>query len=328
MGKTTIESLEASGRIGYDIETGAVLQLDMMVPGTFPDNPENAGYIVRKLLSDSVEFITDVNNDKKEYQLSAPYFLESKRVSLKPGFTRIAKEYADAKIAFQTMEKRRVNAAREYSIILAQTKELEQRFEEFEEQKSRFEHLEIVAKYLEGRIKYAVSYDTRPKWGKVEHILHKEGESDKYMRLVSLFGRSDGDISFRCTSYSDGSGSIDFKVGLFEFEEDARNEWLRFMKSQFEKFMQKPENNYYSLSALVEAAILQVAPIPKDVFDVLQLRYKHTILNKWAETAKTFRTLEAEKEQCTRGYLKIGNAVMNWEQVKFHTSKILPGDKL
>ncbi len=59
------------------------------------------------------------------------------------------------------------------------------------------------------------------------------------MRLLSLYGSSNGDVTFRISDYHDGSGS-DKKVFFFKSKEDA----LFFLQSEFDK---KEKYEYYDI---------------------------------------------------------------------------------
>lgn len=58
------------------------------------------------------------------------------------------------------------------------------------------------------------------------------------MRLLSLYGRTDGNLEFRINSYSDGSGSDD-EVTFFKSKEKA----LIFMQNEFDKIKEYSNDN-------------------------------------------------------------------------------------
>jgi len=94
------------------------------------------------------------------------------------------------------------------------------------------------------------------------------------MRLLSLYGRTDGSLEFRINSYSDGSGS-DEPVVFFKSKEEA----LIFMQNEFDKIKE------YSVSYL-ETAKKYNLNLDNEKLEALKEKRKETI-NKYIEETKT-----------------------------------------
>lgn len=78
------------------------------------------------------------------------------------------------------------------------------------------EHFQLLTDYIVGNIKWVVVIDRTPKIIPFEQF---EREYEGQLRLISIFGRSDGNVTYAQGSYSDYSGSIDSFIPFTDYEE-------------------------------------------------------------------------------------------------------------
>lgn len=105
------------------------------------------------------------------------------------------------------------------------------------------------------------------------------------MRLLSLYGRSDGSIEYRINSYSDGSGSDD-EVVFFKSEKDA----LEFMQNEFDKVKE------YSISYL-ETAKKYNLKLDSEKLEVYTNKQKEGIKKQIEETKLKLDQLKESLKQ-------------------------------
>lgn len=75
---------------------------------------------------------------------------------------------------------------------------------------SRYKALELIEDFVEGRITHCVitsEYGRKVEVKPISEALKKDDRYDRGMKLLSLFGGSNGELTWRRNRYSDGSGS-------------------------------------------------------------------------------------------------------------------------
>lgn len=88
--------------------------------------------------------------------------------------------------------------------------------------------LQRIVDCLDGRMKFALVMPRygAPRFGPIAEVLASKDDYGRArdQKLVTLFGESNGDLSWRVNEYSDGSGSYPATILLFETEQECRDE--------------------------------------------------------------------------------------------------------
>lgn len=168
----------------------------------------------------------------------------------------------------------------------------------------KYKGLELVEDFIEGRITHVVIVDYQgPKVGKFEDLA-AYFDSDGWRRkqegfkLISLFGKSKGDMEFRIHDYPDGSGSTN-AIYPFTSEEDAiakRNELLlntvELSRAYIsDKAMQKSPHMVFGA---VSKALAYDLPVPADLMEVHDQYVKDTAAKNKATLEKEIAEREAK----------------------------------
>ncbi len=133
------------------------------------------------------------------------------------------------------------------------------------------EKLDQLISFVSGRSKFIVM-DT---YSDVEISDYDESITDKEygrfdaLRLISVFGRSDGELEFRKNNYSDGSGSWRTVIPC-----ETKEEALGILKEKFNaKINEKGVNSY-----LLKTAEKYNLEIPEDALKVYKDKQRETVL--------------------------------------------------
>lgn len=103
------------------------------------------------------------------------------------------------------------------------------------------------------------------------------------MRLLSLYGESNGDLTFRINEYSDGSGNGDKKVYFFKSKESA----IIFIQSEFSKL-----EKYYDWN--VETAKKYNLDIDAEKLEAYKEEKRQGVLKAIEESTKRLNVLNGE----------------------------------
>lgn len=168
---------------------------------------------------------------------------------------------------------------------------------------AKYKGLELVEDFIEGRITHVVIVDYRGvtvgKFDELtayfddEHLWRRKQEGFK---LISLYGRSKGDLEFRLHDYPDGSGSTK-AIYPFMSEEDAiakRNELLLESVERSRAYISDRANpkHPYHVSVAVTNALKYGLSIPDDLMKV----HEDHIRDAAAKNKATLEKEIAERE--------------------------------
>lgn len=149
------------------------------------------------------------------------------------------------------------------------------------------EKLDQLISFISGRSKFIVM----DAYSDIEIADYDESITDKdygrfdALRLVSIFGRTDGELEFRRNDYSDGSGSWRTVIPC-----ETKEEALEILKNRFfDKLDEKGANNY-----LLKTAEKYNLEIPEDILKVYRDKQKEQVLNNIKHQEEI---LEKYKEQ-------------------------------
>lgn len=166
----------------------------------------------------------------------------------------------DAKITNKHQELR--DTQKEIDAKIAETVELEKRAK-------LHNQLRYVFDFLDGKITHIVKkhYSSFT----IESLEDALNDGDYKPRLISLFGRSKGDLDWRIHAYSDTSGLDEAFVPCRSLE-DAQTVCYALAKESFE--LNKEANNMPALSYLYEAMLKNKLDAPQDLKDLV-LKYRN-----------------------------------------------------
>lgn len=105
--------------------------------------------------------------------------------------------------------------------------------------------------------------------------------SNQDTKLLTLFGRSDGDLAWRLNQYYDGSGSHFAAYPCLSYEE-ATTKLIELTDGDFKEFRDKGKN-WYSLKNAVESLVDAGLPVPDDIKVVLDKHDKEDAERELAE---------------------------------------------
>lgn len=168
----------------------------------------------------------------------------------------------------------------------------------------KYKGLELVEDFIEGRITHVVIVDySGPKVGKFEDLaayFDSDGWKRKQegFKLISLYGRSKGDMQFRIHDYADGSGSSN-AIYPFMSEEDAiakRNELLlEAVETSRAYISEKAATKSPSMVfSSVSKALAHDLPVPGDLKAVHDQYIKDTAIKNKAVLEKEIAEREAK----------------------------------
>lgn len=151
--------------------------------------------------------------------------------------------------------------------VLATERDLVQRLAKLK----KFKGLERIEDFIEGRITHVVTkeYDD---W-KIQLLSEFEADDDGWsrkpcgLRLISLFGKSGGDLAWKVNDYKDGSGSWKEMIPCASEDEakTRRDEWIvAEIKEQFGAF--KPSSPHWFIT-YVTTAVKYGVSLSEEIMD-------------------------------------------------------------
>jgi len=135
-------------------------------------------------------------------------------------------------------------------------------------ERERFAQLKTLDDYIAGRITHFFvleGYADRASIQTKDQFLkaNRDRDYDRSMRLVSLFGDSNGNLSWRVDSYSDGSGGSHGRCFAATSHEEAIQHASKWLDSRYAE-VRKQEKKYES-SSLARAAHQFNLVVPDDI---------------------------------------------------------------
>jgi hypothetical protein len=132
-----------------------------------------------------------------------------------------------------------------------------------ESKRKIYNELDILFKFLDKKIKYVLvytyhGYDILT----LEDALKSKDNSFKGdIKLVTLFGSSEGNLQYKINQYRDGSGSGNDNVWFFETENEAKE----YMIKKLEEDVVFGKVDYWSISECIK--MKEKYDIKSDIFD-------------------------------------------------------------
>lgn len=183
-------------------------------------------------------------------------------------FTKPPRRVVDAEIeaaraTLEDLRKQSLEARRE---VTEAERDIQTRLKALE----KYKGLERLEQFINGQITHFVEpgyhkYDIWP-------LEHYEDEYDKKgVPLISLYGNSKGDLSFRVNHYRDGSGSSWREIipcaSMEEASEKRATRITEDMHASYEAYKEKKAGGFYST---VKAALKYGVPVPDEMLAIFK----------------------------------------------------------
>lgn len=197
----------------------------------------------------------------EEYPADTPSIFQTSALSAKPPIAVVSAE-------LQELQARIAAARAQLSEANADLRGLERERDERMQRLQNHPKLQRLEDFLAGRISHFVltsPYGTTVEIKTLEEVLAQDDPADRKekFKLLSLFGRSGGDIQWAVNRWSDGSGT--WREGQpFTSYEDALQFASDRIDAEWEAWRASPEN-YRWLANPITAATALGLPIPEDV---------------------------------------------------------------
>jgi hypothetical protein len=129
-------------------------------------------------------------------------------------------------------------------------KEYDKYNEHFESKRKIYKEVDILFKFLDKKINYAVvkKYHSYDLCSLKDAITTPKNNWDSFggdIKLLTLFGDSNGNLQYKINQYRDGSGSCNDNVWFFETEDEAKIWMLNKLEQDIENI------KYWSLEELI-----------------------------------------------------------------------------
>jgi hypothetical protein len=163
--------------------------------------------------------------------------------------------------------------------------------------------LERIDNFLLGKFTHFVFYRYGVKVMSFdEAIRYKESEYDrvpKGMKLLSLFGKTNGNLEWQLSRYSDGSGSPDEVIPCSSLE-DAKNIAKEKIDGFYDAWRLDKRNDYYMTSAAESAQKLGFE-VPPDIAAHIKAKAIEELLKQVESAEKSFNEAKAKLEAVRGG---------------------------
>lgn len=186
----------------------------------------------------------------------------------------------------------------EKRLYIEQQKEIDQDIARRKRELLQHAHLANLDAYIHGQITHVVAYNDREVHVQVtvqtfkDFMEVKDGHK-RYVRLLSLYGDSNGDLSWRVSRYADGSDSYanQSDVKLFT-SHDAAVEYAReLVQKQVKTFRDRIENgaklnpgSTYALDGVIEGCAAFGIDPPEDLIFVRDKQRRDTYMKEVTRT--------------------------------------------
>jgi FtsZ-binding cell division protein ZapB len=150
--------------------------------------------------------------------------------------------------------------------------------------------LERIDDFLAGKITHFVYGEYGVEIKTFEESTSDPDRRERDVKLLSLYGRSKGDLAWKLNDYYDGSGSWRHVYPCSSLE-DATNLAKRLIETKYEEWRKDGKNSYW-LTSVVASSVKFGIPIPKDVRTEIKNQFIKTASQHREQKHKEF--LEAE----------------------------------
>lgn len=182
-------------------------------------------------------------------------------------------------------------------------KELDSIKKEIEEYKKiydQYAELKYLNMFIEGKLKYYVVEDSSDIY--ISKFEHEVSYYNK-LKLLTLFGTTDGDLQWRLSRYSDGSGSYNNVYPFCSYEEAFEKTRELIIKKLDFYFNKKTDDfSIWSFKRLLESAKKIKMKIDKKYLDLYKKMKLDEIQKQIIKQKKEIDELENEKNRIIKEY--------------------------
>ncbi|GAM01897.1 hypothetical protein [Sphingomonas parapaucimobilis] len=235
-----------------------------MEPGGYAFSRDGAKLYIRELLTDERLLVSPMltvehYDEEEEYPSSTSMVVAASELFAKAPVAAIDADIAERQATLADLNAR-INAAR--SEVYTVERDAKQQIEKL----ANFPKFDRLIDYLDGKITHFVVSDYQhaaliKTWD--EFAVYREDGRDKGVKLLTLFGSSNGDTEWRLNDYRDGSG-INRVCQPCTSEEEAKRvvgEWLGVAWKKFE-----PSRPWF-IDGAIKSANMYGFPVPQHIRD-------------------------------------------------------------
>lgn len=183
-------------------------------------------------------------------------------------FAKPPVEVVDAEIAKRKAELAEIEA--KHSKLFCETLDVERAAKDRLAKFSKFKGLELLEDFIDKKITHFVftssEHDLDFKIGSFEEAIESLDRDKKDLRLVTLFGRSNGDLQWRVDRYYDGSGGSNQHTWPCRDEQHAKDTIVAIISDRLDWHFKhiRPDRDSYWFLRTYEAAIKYgIVPTPE-----------------------------------------------------------------
>lgn len=168
------------------------------------------------------------------------------RVFDKPPQKKMEKSIREAKEEFDSLRQQTTELRSKRYQVETDIRKLKEDAKETLERLKKYRGLENIEDFIDGNFTFVL--DTTYCWDlKIVPFDEYMKNSDQGMKLISLYGSSKGDLTFKTHQYSDGSGS-QYSAFFFTTLKEAVEELQAFITEEVSKDNHRPRDEYVSLA--------------------------------------------------------------------------------
>lgn len=239
-----------------------------VTPGSYVYSRDGAKLLVRELLSDNRYLVSAMltvehyDDEDEEYPSPTGTVVLAGEVSVAPPVAVVDAEIAARQATLAELTDRIKSARIEVYTV---EREAKQQLDKL----AKFPRFDRLLDFVEGKITHFVCSDYQhaaliKTWD--EFAIYREDKRDKGVKLLTLFGSSNGDTEWRLNQYYDGSGSNTVCQPCTS-EEEARKvvgEWLEAAWLTF------TSDRPWFVSGAIASAKMYGFPVPQEIQDAFE----------------------------------------------------------
>ena len=206
----------------------------------------------------------------------------------KPPRKKMEEEIRKAKDELDSLRKQTIEERSKKHKVTMEIRDAENKAKETLERIKKYRGLENIEDFIDGNITFVldVEYQWNPEIFPFEDYIKN---SDQGMKLISLYGKSNGDLTFKVNEYGDGSGSSR-QAFFFTSLEEAVEKLQAFITEQVSEGNHRPRQGYVALAKKYNLEL------PEGYAKTLEDEYEENNKNKIKDLKAELAELESKSE--------------------------------